>query len=219
MVVCRAPWAASGVVAAATVAALAGCGSDGATAPAGTRVDTVAMVGVYSGTLLNAFGVTNFLGSSEIEVGDLDGTAPDETERGVVTFYVQTLEGDSARSAILRVDECAVNGSPFPSLGQVIVEHVAASAPPGESQNIGPALGLPLGTIASDTTTGFKTLDITSAVEADLADSSIYSEFRLRFSTADRNNNGTNDNVDFRTGVPGHCTGDLTRAPILVITY
>jgi hypothetical protein len=219
MVVGRAPWAVAGVVGAATVATLVGCGSDSATAPAGTRVDTVAAVSLYTGTLVNSFGVTNFLGTWQIEVGDLDASESGETERGVVTFDVSTLEGDSARSAILRLDECAVSGAPFASLGAVVVDHVPVGTPPGEGQSTGPALLSDLGTIAQDTTTGFKTLDIQPAVEADMADSSIYTQYRLRFSTADGNSNGISDYVDFRTATASHCSGDPTRAPILIIRY
>jgi hypothetical protein len=219
MVVRRAPLVVSMLTGAVTVAALAGCGSDNATGPGAVRTDTLTELSAFTGTMVNAFGVTNFLGNWEIEVGDLDGSASGETERGVVTFGVGALFGDSARSAILRVDECAVTGTPFATLGNVVVDHIPAGAPPALAQNTGPALAELPDTVARDTTTGFKTADVTSAVEADLADTSTFSQFRLRFSVADANSNSRDDYVDFRTGTTNHCTGDPTRAPILIVTH
>jgi hypothetical protein len=60
---------------------------------------------------------------------------------------------------------------------------------------------------------------VTSAVESDVAGNQTYSQFRLRFSIEDGNNNGVNDYVDFNTTVSGDCTGNAANAPVLIVTY
>jgi len=216
LVVRRTPWCAVSLVIAAAAAALGGCSSS-ATGPGGTHVDTVQATPPFTGTMTNTNGVINFFSSSEIEVGDVDGTSPGVTERGAVTFNVLQYEGDSVTSATLRVDECNVQGAPFASFGQVYVDWVTPGTPPGLSQFSGPAR-LSFGVIAPDTTTGFKYATVDSAVRADLADSANYTQFRLHFNLADGNSNGVSDYVDFRARESGNCTGDSTRAPILIIT-
>jgi hypothetical protein len=216
LVVRRSPWCAVSVVIAAAAAALGGC-SSGATGPGGVQVDTVQATTPFTGTMTNTFGVTNFFGGTEIDVGDIDSTNPGVTERGVVTFNVILFEADTLTSAILRVDECNVHGAPFASLGQVLLESVVPGTPPGSGQNLGPARAS-FGVIAPDTTTGFKYANVTSEVANDVADSSTYVQFRFRESIMDGNNNGVSDYVAFRTNTSGSCTGDSTRAPILIIT-
>jgi hypothetical protein len=216
LVVRRSPWCAVSVVIAAAAAALAGC-SSGATGPGGIHVDTVQATTPFTGTMTNTFGVTNFFGGTEIDVGDIDSTNPGVNERGVVTFNVIQFEGDTVTSALLRVDECSVHGAPFASLGHVLLESVTPGTPPGSDQNLGPDR-TGFGGIATDTTTGFKYATVTSEVATDLTDSSVYVQFRFRDSIMDGNNNGVSDYVAFRTRASGSCTGDSTRAPILIIT-
>jgi hypothetical protein len=217
MVVRRLPWATMGVVLAGAVAGLVGCGPN-TTGPGATYVDTLTAFTIYTGTMTNTFGVTNFLGSSELEVGDIDGTNPGVTERGIMTFIVNSFEGDSAESAVLRLDLCNVAGNPF-ALGNINLERVwPVGTPPGPSQNA-PSAAVGYGPIATSPDTGFVYSTVTPGVEEDLADSAVYSQFRVRFSNADGNNNGVSDFVDFRALENGNCAGSATGQPILILTF
>jgi hypothetical protein len=219
----RPSWAGlSLVVLAPATAALSACSLGSSTSSnqlTGHGVDTIQAVFGYTGTVVTKSGSYGFADSSDIAVGDLDALNAGETQRGFVTFDISALSGDSAKSASLRVYECAVIGDPFSSLGSVVVDHVTPGTPPGSSQYTGSTLASDIGTIAPDATIGFRYLTVTSAVESDVAAKDTYSQFRLRFSTEDGNNNGANDYVDFNTSVSGDCTGNASNAPILIVTY
>jgi hypothetical protein len=223
MVVGRMPWAVISVIAAAAVAGLAGCNSV-TTAPGTTTIDTIGVFAPYSGTMTYTLGVTNFYAATEIGVGDLDATNPNVTERGIVSFYVQTLEGDTdVQSAVLRLDECFVSGAPFSSLGDsILLERLLPPGlPPAGYQYTGIA-DKGFGPITTSPDTGYVYDTVTSAVAADLADSAVFSQFRLRFSVRDGNNNGISDFVDFNGGPqaqPGNCAPTLAGQPVLIINY
>jgi hypothetical protein len=210
------------VALAATIVSLTACSFDSVTNSThltGHGVDTLSLVTGFSGTMVTAGGNYNFAPATEIAVGDLDAANPGETQRGFVTFDVTPLAGDSALSAILRIDECAVRGDPFALLGVMVVDHITPGTPPGVTQYVGATLTSNLGTIASDNTIDFHELAVTSAVESDLTSGATYSQFRLRFSIEDGNNNGLNDYVDVRTSESGDCMADATRAPVLIVTF
>jgi hypothetical protein len=207
---------------AATAASLTACSFDSATSSSqltGSGVDTIPVVTGYTGTMVTAGGSYGFEPSTEIAVGDLDASSAGETQRGFVTFDISALDGDSAKSASLRVYECAVMGDPFGSFGAVVVDHITPATPPAQSQYSGSTLTSDIGTIAPDANVGFRYLPVTSAVESDVAGNATYSQFRLRFSNADGNNNGVSDYVDFEMSEKGDCSGDATLAPVLIVTY
>jgi hypothetical protein len=210
------------VTTAVLTAALTACSFDSPTSTnqlTGSGVDTVAIVPGYTGT----FGYESngpqygFVGTSEIAVGDYG--SPGETDRGIVTFNISALDGDSAEAAVLRVYECYVAGDPFSFLGTVVVDHITPGTPPGQSQYNNSTLASDIGTIAPDPTTGFRNLTVTSAVESDVAGNATYSQFRLRFSNEDGNPNGGSNYVDFETGNGIDCASDASLAPVLIVTY
>ncbi|HWZ59753.1 MAG TPA: hypothetical protein VNW46_12325 [Gemmatimonadaceae bacterium] len=216
------PWSAIIVVVAATLAAVAGCTSSTAPGAAGpTTTDTLRAVTLFTGTMINTFGVSNFNGPAELEVGDLDATRPGVTERGIVTFNIQGLVAahDTVTSAILRFDECNVSGAPFATGDSIVVNWLYALTPPAQFQSTGSGRRN-TGNVTLDTTMGFKYdtgAGLTNAVETDVIDSSAFTQFRVQFQNTSGNNNGVSDFVDFRTAESGHCTGDSTRAPILIL--
>jgi hypothetical protein len=215
------PWPATLVAVAATVAALAGCTSSTAPGAGPTSTDTLQAQTLFTGTMTNTFGVSNFIGSTELEVGDIDATHPNVTERGIVTFSLLGLVGvnDTVTSAILRFDECNVSGAPFATRDSVVVNWLYPLTPPAQFQSTGSGRRN-TGTVTLDTTTGFKYdtgPGLTAAVENDVIDTSAYTQFRLQFQNTSGNNNGVSDFVDFRAAESGHCTGDATRAPILIL--
>jgi hypothetical protein len=212
------------IVLAIATATLSACSFDSPTSSGsqltGSGVDTIPVVAGYTGTfayLSSNGGSYEFTPSSELEVGDLPN--PNQTNRGIVTFNISALDGDTAQAASLRVYECDVNGSTFSSLGTVVVDHITPGTPPGQSQYAGETLTSDIGTIAPDATTGFRNLTVTSAVQSDVAANGTYSQFRLRFSNEDGNPSGATNYVDFETAGGGDCAADAYLAPVLIVTY
>jgi hypothetical protein len=210
------------VVLIAATAALSACSFDSPTSSGqltGSGVDTIPIVVGYTGT----FGYESsgsqygFVGSSEIAVGDFG--SPGETDRGIVTFDVAALDGDTAQAATLTAYECDVVGNPFASLGQVVVDHITPGTPPAQSQYSGSTITSDIGVLAPDATTGPRNLTVTSAVESDVAANATYTQFRLRFSSEDGNPNGGSNYVDFETGNGIDCASDAALAPVLIVTY
>jgi hypothetical protein len=211
------------VVFAPAAAALSACSFDSPTSSnhlTGHGVDTIPIVTGYSGTF--EYGTSNggqyqFTPSTEIAVGDIASAG--QTDRGIVTFDIAALDGDTAKAATLRVYECFVSGDPFSFLGTVVVDHITPGTPPGQSQYNGSTLASDIGTIAPDATTGLRNLTVSSAVESDVAANGTYSQFRLRFSSEDGNSSGASDYVDFETGSGVDCASDAALAPVLIVTY
>lgn len=203
--------------------ALAESGCSSATTTAGTvsGVDSITTDATYTGTMFAQNGTFQaFDDSNEVEVGDLDSYSPKETMRGLVTFDLPTFASTTIKSAELRVYECAVFGTPFTSLGTVVIDHVTVplNVLPAAGLYTGQTIASDVGTIAPDLNTGFKYLDVTSSVQNDISNSLSTSGFRLRFSIEDGNNNGVSDYVDFNTAYSGDCTGNATLAPLLIVT-
>jgi hypothetical protein len=217
----RMSWTGPSFLVLAVAATLSACSFDSPTGGnhlIGPGVDTIPVVTGYTGTEITNGSAYAFSDSSDIAVGDLGAANPLETQRGFVTFDVSALDGDTAESATLRVYECAVLGNPFGSLGSVVVDHITPGTPPGQGQYSGSTLTSDIGTIAPDATVGFRYLTVTSAVESDVASNATYSQFRLRFSIEDGNNDGVSDYVDFNTSNSGDCTGNAANAPVLIVT-
>ena len=123
--------------------------------------------------------------------------------------------------AVLQLDMVSVSGTPFggaPSnLGTVVVEWL----PYGEGFPNAPAYdGLsPLGIqeiVASDASLGLKTSNVTFVVAYSRAIGIPRSQYRLRFTARDKNQDGQTTNVRF---VDAEDTGNLGTSPVLFVTY
>jgi hypothetical protein len=100
--------------------------------------------------------------------------------------------GATVVSATLRVRQTQVVGVPYTLLGTVIAERVDFGVGiDGTDWGLVP-LGGSLGTLINSTQVGTYTLDVTSAVQADLAANDFTSDFRLRF-TSDVGPNAMDD--------------------------
>jgi hypothetical protein len=219
MIVRRLPGSAlTVVITAAAVAALSACNSTN-TGPGGYTTDTVTALMPNTGIMSSKNGVVSFFGQSELEVGDLDASDPGATERGLVTFVVAGFQGDSVNSAIVRLDQCYTGGNPFATLGDVVLEAVPYSNPPGPTQFNGPATDGIADTLTSSADTGLVYGTITAPVATAILDSVPYVQFRVRFTNEDDNNNGIDDFTDFQTTQAGHCLGSTTGQPLLIISY
>jgi hypothetical protein len=214
-----------GLVLVATAAvALSACSFDSPTSSSsqltGHGVDTIQTVAGYTGTFayLSSGSQYGFTGSTEVTVGDLPNT--DQTNRGILTFDVQPLDGDTAQEAVLTAYECDVIGAPFSTLGQVVVDHVTPGTPPsGQGGYSGNIIASDIGTLAPDDATGPRNVSVTSAVESDISSGATYSQFRLRFSAEDGNPNGTANYVAFETDYQVNCAADASLSPVLIVTY
>ncbi|MDJ0976500.1 MAG: hypothetical protein QNJ98_18725 [Planctomycetota bacterium] len=110
--------------------------------------------------------------------GDLSNNT---TRRAFYSFIVGDLPpGAQVQSAVLSAKQYLVVGTPFATLGDVIVDHV----------DLGPTLNAPdyshvqwsldIGTFSSSPDIGRRALDVTAAVRADVAAGRGVSSFRLR---------------------------------------
>jgi hypothetical protein len=211
----------------ATSAALSACSFDSPTGSGsgqltGHGVDTIPYYAPFSGTYAYESSGSQYLftPSTEITVGDLPNAG--QTNRGIVTFNVQALDGDTAQAATLVVYECDVVGAPFssPDLGEVVVDHVTPGTPPsGQGGYSGSALASDIGPIAPDATTGSRNLTVTSSVESDISSGAQYSQFRFRFTNEDGNSAGTGAYVAFQTANGVNCASDASLEPELIVTY
>ena len=107
----------------------------------------------------------------------------------------------------------SVEGDPYTELGRLLADHVDIGGVLSESDFDSPALTLDIGTLSTDTTLEYKTLDVTEAVKADALAGRGASAFRLRFL---RGANGSRASVMLTTIEDLNATG---RLPILEITY
>jgi hypothetical protein len=218
----------TGLALATTMAvALSACSFDSPTSSSshlsGSGVDTISAYVPYTGTFeyQSSGSQYQFSGSTEIAVGDIANV--DQTDRGIITFNVQPLDGDTATGATLTAYECDVIGNPFTanggSLGEVIVDHITPGTPPGQTQYAGSTIESDVGPLAPDNATGPRNLTVTSEVQEDIQGGATYSQFRLRFSAEDGNPNGTANYVDFQTANGVDCASDAVEAPKLIVTY
>jgi hypothetical protein len=184
-----------------------GCGDDNTasnlTADSLTIVSTAALDGfVISDS-------TGSAGGGGPLVGDFDAVAPGKTYRTLYSFDITAFPaGAVLDSARLRLFLAAHTTTPFTELGNVIVDHVDYGATFEGSDYYAGALQSNIGVIATDTIRGYKSLGVSSSVQADLTAARTRTQFRLRFSTTDGNNDGTNDYVQFGDAELSCCAVD-----------
>ena len=150
-------------------------------------------------------------------VGDLDAVTPGVGYRQFFSFDLGAIPaGATVTSATLRLYQAKVLGAPFGNHGIVTVDHVTYGDTLKATAYSTPGLADSLGVLSSDTTTGFRLLDVTDEVLADLAAAAIHSQFRLRFTVVASDNDGINDAVAFSDPELSCCPG---APPQLNLTY
>jgi hypothetical protein len=171
---------------------LAGCGGSGTN----TYTLTLLSEAELDGYITHMFAepevyVTNSVDPS-FQVGYSNSGFTKIGLKGFVSFNLSSLpEGATITSAVLRVYQYNVAGDPYDKLGKVLVEHVSYdSLEQGESGETAQAKYTmePLDNtipadafLSTDATIGYKTLDVTAAVQADQGASRTRAQFRLRF--------------------------------------
>ena len=187
---------------------LSGCGSGGAAALAGggeIRSLIASSVPAEDGVVQSEQTVRTDGGFPQ--VGDLGMPGSSYVARQFFSFDLSAVPpGSLVTSAVLRLDVFVVVGSPFTSLGAVVVDHLDYGTL--DHTDFGArALTDGLGPIATDPSLGPKTLDVTNQVALDVARGRTRSQFRLRFMPKESDNDTANDFASFaeaEAAVSGH---------------
>ena len=198
------------VLAGATILCAGGCGgSGGGSEPSDTTI-TINSTPTVDGTVVDTVLVDT--STFALQVGDTSGNS---RKRGFLRFSLASIPaGATIGSAVLRVHQSFVFGTPYASLGNVVVDHMRI----GSALDLGdfetPAVVV--GTLSSDATLGHKTLDVTSSVVADLAAALANTDFRLRASLLDTDSDGVADDSQWNDAEDTAGDGNVPR---LVVTY
>ena len=174
---------------------LAGCGggSNSGTAPTTLTLKSEADLDgfiTHRFTDPEIYGIGN--STTPIQVGNSTSGETKIGNRGFVSFNLISLPaGATIKSAILRVYQSSINGDPYSKLGNIFVDHVSyesfvhaeAGDPAKTKYDMAPLdSSIPAGSfLSTDATVGYKTLDVTVAVQADQATSRARAQFRLSF--------------------------------------
>jgi DNA-binding beta-propeller fold protein YncE len=123
----------------------------------------------------------------------------------------------SVRSATLRLHQANVEGSPYGAgnLGSVIVDHVNYGTTLESADYNAAALTPNIGTLSTDASLAYKTLNVATSVASDILASRSRSQYRLQFSS-ENSINSENDYVQFTDAEDSCCAAN--RPPQLVIT-
>lgn len=152
------------------------------------------------------------------KTGDLDDfLGPRLVARQFYSFELTGIPSSvSVQSATLRLYQANVEGSPYGAgnLGGVVVDHVNYDASLGSGDYNVAALTANIGTLSTDASVGYKTLNVTANVASDVLSRS-RSQYRLRFSE-EINVNFQDDYAQFTDAEDSCCAAN--RPPQLVIT-
>ena len=153
-------------------------------------------------------------------VGDFPTAQPGVGYREFYSFDLGTIPANAIiTSATLRLYQQQVDGTPYTSLGNVVVDHVSFGAVLQATEYLAAPLASAIGVISSDTSRGYKDLNVLSRVTADIAAARSRSQFRIRFSNQDTNGDGVNDFALFTDAEMSCCNPGTTQPPHLVIAY
>jgi hypothetical protein len=176
---------------------LSSCGGGAGTFAGGSEARSLLVASVPSedGVVQSDFTVRT--DGSFPQVGDLGMPGSTPSVRQFLSFDLSAVPaGSQVLSAVLRVDVFVVVGSPYTSLGSVLVDHLDYGVLDG-GDFAARALTEGLGPIASDPALGARTLDVTAVVGLDVARGRNRSQFRLRFSPVESDGDTQNDFVSF----------------------
>jgi hypothetical protein len=152
-------------------------------------------------------------------IGDLDHSHPGLGHRVFFSFSLAALPaGATVTSVALQITQGNVVGAPYATHGVAVLDHLDYGASLDAGDYDADALTLGFATASSEATLSTKTLDVTSQVLADLGAARPRSQFRLRFSLLDSDDDGAADAAGWvdsevsGAGAPG-------MEPKLIVTY
>jgi hypothetical protein len=184
-------------VACAVLLLLAACGSGGGrTVPSGDLVSLLAPgVAAEDGFVTSALTVRT--DGQQPPTGDLDEPGAATRARQFLSFDLSAVPpGSIVTSAVIRLDLFLVHGTPFDSLGIVVVDHVDFGVLDA-NDFAARALSENIGTAAATATLGPRSIDVTDAAALDVARGRNRSQFRLRFAPKESDGDFANDFASF----------------------
>ncbi len=138
------------------------------------------------------------LSASFIQVGDLDKTGQ---ARGFLSFPISGMgDAPAVFFAGMRVHQSGVIGNPYADLGSVVVDHVDYG--PGISPDDYNATALEWGTgmlSPASADLQWKYVYLNSSLQRDLDEGRSYSQYRLRFSPRETDEDGSTETVEFES--------------------
>jgi len=167
--------------------------------PAGVFVD-ITPLALPSQAALDGFARSDggFSAGSPGIVGDIESSFPGVGFRGFYSFDISMIPaGAVVISVTLRLYQSSVIGAPYASLGNVVVDHVDYGASLDGGDYSGGTLTGNIGVLSSSAVPGYKVLDVTGQVRGDIAGGRTRSQYRLRFSSADIDNDSAEDSARF----------------------
>ena len=156
--------------------------------------------------------------SAGMFVGDLDSIANGQSGRAYVGFDLAgagvpptaTIQG-----ATLSLQQAGGEGSPYTTLGNLLVDHVNLGAAIDVSDFAGNTILDGFGVLSTDTVIEVKSIEVGARVQADLAAGRTFSDFRLRFASSS-DVDGANDYVQFNDSED---YAPLGPKPVLKVVY
>ncbi len=192
-----------------------GCGSD----PTGPSTATITLT-LPSDPTLDGF-VTNdgnaVAHAGGPAVGDIDSIKLGLAGRQFFSFEITNVPaGAEIVSATLQLYQASVGGHPFSSLGSLVVDRVDLGAGLDSGDYAGPALQAWIGTMPPEETLGYKSLDVTAAVQAERAAGRPRFQVRLRFSDRDSDLDGEADLVSYADAEQSCCANEQPSQLVVV---
>lgn len=153
-----------------------------------------------------------------ISVGDVYILWVGEFEvRGFVSFDISALPPPPAnvRAATLAIRQFQLRGTPYPTLGSVVIDHVNMGAAFDAADFSSAALDPAFATVTSSGALGYYSVDVRSQIGADQIAGRTRSGFRLRFTNPlGLNTNGVSDAADFNSTEDPEGSGNLPKLSI-----
>jgi len=203
-------------LAALCLLALTACGGSGGSGGSGGASGSVLSADLAGDPTYEARVSLTFGAGSPTSNGLVGDISDDDTVRAFYSFDLPALPaGTVVISAILKLYQITVFGTPFTDLGAIEVSHMDLGVDTDTPDFDRPGLIDDLGDLATSPATGYHQLDVTQAVQDDLDMLRGRSQFRLRFETL-TDLDGVGDNVLFEQSTGNPSDADV---PLLEVTY
>jgi hypothetical protein len=200
----------AGLIPLLIAAATSGCGGGGGGGDGG---NTIVLPAQFDRTGFVS-SITGAAQASVVEGHETGDGGSNDVIRGCVAINLAGVPaGATVESAILRLSVSSLIGNPFPGLGTLNLDHVDLGPSLDAADFSGGTLTATIATIPPVAQNSFPTIDVTAAVQADLAAGRASSCFRLWFSAAP-SPNGQADLVSFNCRL-----ADADRQPQILLSY
>lgn len=123
-------------------------------------------------------------------------TSTDQLARGVFAFRLAGLPaGAQIQQAVLRIAQSRVIGDPYGQWGPLVVDHLRVGPTLDGGDFTGNQITVAIGLLSSNGALGYKELDVTQRVIADIASSRLHSAYLVRFASAQSSDNQGDEDI------------------------